>query len=62
MSWTAISSHPGILEITAIDPETGRIAGTFSFMGYALGDSTGDTRTISSGSFEILAPSVFTLE
>jgi hypothetical protein len=62
ISWEAITSHPGTLEITAIDPESGRIAGTFSFKGYALGDSTGATRMITAGSFDIRAPGVFILE
>jgi hypothetical protein len=60
--WAPIASDPGTLEITSIDPETGRMTGTFSFKGYALGDSTGATRMITAGSFDIRAPGVFILE
>jgi hypothetical protein len=60
--WAPIASDPGTLEITAIDPESGRIAGTFTFKGYALGDSTGASRNFTGGRFDIRAPGVFILE
>jgi len=62
IGWQPVAGHPGTLEITAIDPESGRIAGTFSFAGYPLGDSTGTPKYFTSGAFDIRAPSVFILE
>jgi hypothetical protein len=62
ISFTPVPAHPGTLEITSIDPETGRITGTFSFTGYALGDTTGSIKHVTGGSFDIRAPGVFVLE
>lgn len=60
--WTALPGDPGVLTIASIEPSSGRMEGTFTFTGYFLGDSLGETREFSGGRFLVLAPSVFILE
>jgi hypothetical protein len=60
--WSATAEAPGSLTIEEVDPNTGLIAGTFSFTGYALGDPEGTNKTFTGGRFRIFAPDVFVLE
>lgn len=60
--YSAVESHPGTLTVTAIEPESGRIQGTFTFTGYALGDTLNPVKVFTSGSFDIRAPKAFRLE
>jgi hypothetical protein len=60
--WRPVAGHPGTLKITAVDAATGWIAGTFSFAGYPLGDSTGAARSFTNGEFKIQAPAAFPVD
>ena len=60
--YPAVESDPGVLTITAIEPNSGRIQGTFSFTGYALGDTLNPTKSFTNGTFDIRAPAAFRLE
>jgi hypothetical protein len=60
--WSPVANDAGTLEVTDFDLESGRIAGTFSFEGYPMGDSTGTPRQFTGGAFEIDARGVFVLE
>jgi hypothetical protein len=60
--YEAVAEYPGTLTISHVDPSTGVIEGSFSFVGRALGDPEGEAKPVTAGKFRIFAPSVFILE
>ena len=60
--YAAVPSDTGTLVIGAIEPNSGRIQGSFYFTGYALGDTLNPTKQFTNGTFDIRAPAAFRLE
>ena len=58
----AVPSHPGSLTIASIEPNSGRMSGTFTFTGFPSGDTLAVAKTFTSGTFSVLVPDAFTLE